>query len=386
MFRKLVGIIGSGHMGRDPFDRRSWSTSSYYFFTELQRRDALFRAFGVEVSRLQRYMLLALNISGDRESWRTYFYNDVKYRRALTQEIRAKLTEADFQQSFLQIGAMYDVPSLLGGRSECFSYHDGNLAETLRSPFAPKRLGKRFMQRALDYERCVYQGMTRVFAMSDYLRRSFIDDFGVSEDRVIAVGAGMNLETIPPFVPMKCYESREMLFIGVDFERKGGWELLKAFRDVRQKCPRARLHIVGPQSLTIPPGFELGVEFHGYLSKNSREGKARLDELFRRCSLFVMPSLYEPFGIAPLEAMVNQIPCIVTNGWALKEMVTPGATGDLVECGCVEDLRAKLLRWIDQPEELQRMGIAGRAMALEKYTWERVIDRILQGIQSSRPR
>ena len=46
------------------------------------------------------------------------------------------------------------------------------------------------------------------------------------------------------------------------------------------------------------------------------EQRARLETLFRRCCLFVMPSRYELFGIAPLEAMVNQIPCLVTNRWA----------------------------------------------------------------------
>ena len=384
--KKLVGIIGSGLMGRDPFDRRSWSTLSYFFFSALQRRDALHRAFGVEAGRFQRYGYIARNIHPDRETWRCRFYNDTGYRDALTAEVARRLQPDDFDHSFLQIGAMYDLPRLSAGRALCYSYHDGNLAETLRSPYAPKGLGRRNVDRALRFERSVYQGMTRVFAMGEYLRRSFIDDFGVPPDRVRAIGAGINLDAIPEPVEDKRYDSLEVLFIGVDFPRKGGWELLSAFKAVREKLPRAVLHIVGPKSLSIPPALDGGVIVHGYLSKNDPLGRARLDDLFRRSCLFVMPSLYEPFGVAPLEAMAHQLPCLVTDGWALRELVAPGETGDLVECGSVDDLQRKLVALLSDPDRLRRMGAAGRLSVLEHYTWDRVVDRLLDGIGSATSR
>lgn len=385
MPRQLVGIIGSGLMGRDPFDRRSWSTSSYYFFSALRRRGALARAFGVEVPRLRRFGFIARNFHPHRETWRSQFYNDTGYRDALTAEIAGRLQPADFDQDFLQIGAMYDVPGLVRGRAACYSYHDGNLAEALRSPYAPRGLDPRGVERALAYERSVYRGMTRVFAMSEYLRRSFIDDFGVPPARVAAVGAGINLEAVPDPVPDRRYDTGEVLFIGVDFPRKGGWELLRAFRAARARVGRATLHVVGPPTVAIPPGLEAGVTLHGYLDKNDPADRSRLDGLFRRCSLFVMPSLYEPFGIAPLEAMVNQLPCLVTDGWALKELVSPGETGDLVACGSVDDLAAKLTALLADPEGLRRMGEAGRRRVLERYTWDRVIDRLLCEIGPGEP-
>ncbi len=52
--KKLVGVIGSGGIGRSPFDPKSWSGSSCFFFTQLQSQGLLHRAFGVEVSTLRR--------------------------------------------------------------------------------------------------------------------------------------------------------------------------------------------------------------------------------------------------------------------------------------------------------------------------------------------
>jgi alpha-maltose-1-phosphate synthase len=382
MDRKLVGIIGSGLIGRDPFDPRSWSTSSRFLFTALERSGVLHRAFGVEASRPRRYICMIKNFSPNKNKWVKSFYMDNSYHNALTNEIRRRLEPADFEHDFLQVGAMYDVPSLINGQSKCFSYHDGNLAESLRSPNSPRGIGARKIEHALAYERRVYHGVNKILCMSEYLRQSFINDFDVPEERVVVIGAGINLETIPEPISNKCYDSREILFIGVDFPRKGGWELLKAFKRVRARITDARLHLVGPKALMIPPDLQDGVTFHGYLSKDVPADRVRLAELFRRCCLFAMPSRYEPFGIAPLEAMVHQLPCLVTNRWALKEMVIPGETGELVECGDMEDLEAKLSSLLADPDALRRMGEKGRQFVVDNFTWDHVLGRLVHAVSA----
>jgi len=377
MGQRIVGICGSGLIGYDPLDRRTWSGSSYYLLAALRERGALHRAFGVEAARWRKLLRLALNFRPDRRLWRENFYLDTGYYDALTAAVGRALRPDDFTHPFLQLGAIYDVPSLAAGRTRCFSYHDGNLAETLRSPYAPKGISARKADAALAYERRVYHGMHRVLAMSEYLRRSFIDDFGVPPERVVNVGGGMNLDALPQERPDKAYRSRDLLFVGVDFPRKGGWELLRAFRAVRQTLPDAVLHLVGPRRLSVPADLADGVVYHGFLSKSDPEQKRRLEELFARCVLFVMPSLYEPFGIAPLEAMAHQLPCVLSDRWALREMVVPGQTGELAECGSVDDLADKLRRLLREPEALAPLGAAARRFVLERYTWDKVADRML---------
>ena len=378
--RKLVGVIGSGLIGRDPFDRRSWSGSSHFLFTWLHRAGALHRAFGVEAPAWQRYFCMLKSFSGVRKTWRRRFYLDTRYYQSLTNEVKRNLVPADFEHDFLQLGAVFDVPALVNGRSRCFSYHDGNLAQFVRSPDAPRGLGARRVDRALAYERKVYQGMTKILSMSEYLRDSFIRDFEIPEERVVNIGAGINVESVPEYVPDKRYDCREVLFVGVDFSRKGGWQLLEAFKRVRQRLPDAKLHLVGPKELVIPPGLEGGVTFHGYLNKSLPADNDRLAQLYRRCCLFVMPSLWEPFGIASLEAMVHQLPCLVTNRWALREIVTPGLTGDHVECADLDDLEVKLCSLLSDPHSLRIMGEAGRQTVIQRYTWPQVIKRLIEAM------
>jgi len=221
----------------------------------------------------------------------------------------------------------------------------------------------------------VAQEMTSVFTFSEYLRKSFIVDFGLDEKRVFNVGGGVNVEKIPAAPAGKNYESQEILFVGVDFERKGGNELLSAFRIVRGTLPNAQLHIVGPHRL--PCGADQpGITFHGNLDKSIPAQRSELYHLYESASVFVLPSKYEPFGVAPLEAMLFQLPCVVTDGWALREFVVPGVNGLLVEKGSVDSLVAGLLRLLNAPGELAEMGRRGREMVVENYSWPKVVTKM----------
>jgi glycosyltransferase involved in cell wall biosynthesis len=278
---------------------------------------------------------------------------------------------------------MFDVPRILDGRAKCFSYHDGCLAERLKSPWPTVHLSPRAIARTLEFERRVYSGMDRIFTFSHYLRKSIIANYGIDADRVSVLGSGINLDAVPAPPSNKRYDSQEILFIGVDFDRKGGRQLLQAFRVVRDSHPSAVLHIVGPRKLRIPAECSSNVHYHGFLSKRVPQQKQLLDRLFQNACLFVMPSLYEPFGIAPLEAMAHGIPAVVSNGWALGELVKPGVTGELAEVGNTADLADRIIGLLKFPSRLQQMGKQAREEVLGKYRWEFVVDRLLAAIDTA---
>ena len=141
--------------------------------------------------------------------------------------------------------------------------------------------------------------MDVLLPMSEWLRRSFIADFGQDPEKVVTVGAGANLHELPE-VPERDYESPRILFVGKQWERKGGPQLLEAFRLVRAERPDAELWVVGPeQAPAAEPGCGSSAASHARL----RDGERRLGEVYAGATVFAMPSLYEPFGIVFLEAM-----------------------------------------------------------------------------------
>jgi glycosyltransferase involved in cell wall biosynthesis len=366
--REVTVFVG-GSTGSDPYSPKTWSGTAPRILKAMEAESLLDHAVGIKVPRFPNSLLMLKNFARDRGVWRKHFYFDPAYRRALT---RAAASVPVTSPVLMQIGHMFSLPDAFPGRP-CVSYHDGNLAELLSSGFGMEGVSRRRIDQALAYEKQAANRMTAVFTFSEYLRQSFIQNYGVLPEKVFNVGGAVNLDVIPEPIPDKSYRSSQILFIGTEFARKGGPQLLQAFRIVRQSIPSAELHIVGPTQVSdLPPGAFL----HGHLSKSNPEHSAKLDSLFRDASLFVLPSLYEPYGIAPLEAMLYQLPAVVTNAWALREFVTPGVTGATVEKGSVEDLATKLTQLLANPELLATMGRQAREMVLSQYTWAAVARRM----------
>jgi glycosyltransferase involved in cell wall biosynthesis len=370
-----VTVFVGGSVGSDPYAPNTWSGSSAHLLRAMKDDDLLEKAAGIQSPKLTNYVRLAKNFSSDRNLWRKHFYFDPKYRKALT---RAAAAVPVSSPVLMQIGHMFSLPEAFPGR-KCISYHDGNLAELVASGFGLDGVSRMRIEQALAYEHETARRMTAVFTFSEYLRQSFVRAYGVPADRVFNVGGGINLSDPPEPDPAKTYTAPRILFIGTEFVRKGGPQLLAAFKAVREKIPAAELHIVGPTDVDNLPA---GVTLHGHLSKADPAQNRKLESLFRSASLFALPSLYEPFGIAPLEAMLYQLPAVLTNAWALAEFVTPGVNGELVEKGSVDDLAQKLTALLSDPDRLAVMGANARERVLARYTWPAVAERMAQIIRS----
>lgn len=263
-----------------------------------------------------------------------------------------------------------------------FLYCDSN---TLLSSAEPRSWGaaltRRQLEAAVECQRRVYRNAAAIFTFSDYVRGSFIRDFGLAPERVVTVHAGPNFDRIDP-LPHEG-ESRSgaptILFVGREFERKGGPVLLEAFRRVRAELPDARLLIAGPERLDVA---DAGVVHLGYLRKSDPAESRRLREAYAEADVFCLPTRHEPFGIAVLEAMFAGLPVVATDVWAIPEMVEEGVTGHTVPRDDPTSLAARLLPLLRDRALARRMGAAGRARAESHFTWSRVARDMLRVMEA----
>jgi glycosyltransferase involved in cell wall biosynthesis len=233
------------------------------------------------------------------------------------------------------------------------------------------------LEAVVGREQQVYRGAATIFTISERLRRSFLEDFGIPAERVRAVHAGPNFDIarIPyPRPGRDVSRAPTIVFVGRQFERKGGDLLLKAFQRVRQRIPGAQLIIVGPDQ----PALQLpGVAYLGSLDKSRPEGWAALARAYASADVFCLPTRFEPFGIAFLEAMFFGLPCIGTDAWAVPEMIRDGETGFTIPIDDLDAIGDRLLRLLSDPGLARRMGQAGRERAEKYFTWPAVVRRML---------
>lgn len=232
-----------------------------------------------------------------------------------------------------------------------------------------------------DREEQVYRRAETIFTMSDRLRQSFIEDFGISPDRLITVHCGPNVDALPP--PVTAFRRPSpptILFVGRDFDRKGGALLLEAFADVRRRVPEACLRFVGgrpSRRAVVPPG----VEFLGFLSRDSAHGSSGMREAYESASVFCIPTRFDPFGTSFVEAMLYGLPCVGPAVWAVPEIIAHEETGLLTQPGDPGALADALVRLLSDPALAARMGVAARARAERHFSWARIAAKMSRALQ-----
>ena len=249
-----------------------------------------------------------------------------------------------------------------------FVYTDHTRLAHRRYPVAPR---KRMSSRWIQLEKELYLNAKVCFTTSRFAADSIIEDYGVAEGRVESVESGCNIR-LPDALPERNRPPRSILFLGIEWERKGGPVLLEAMETVRREFHEAVLQVVGCGS----PGKDVpGVIFHG------RVPRENVAQYLIQADIMCLPSLTEPSAVALSEAAGCGLPVVSTRVGGTPERVIDGKTGLLVEPGDADNLASALVALIRDPEKARRFGRAGRELAVKKYTWSAVSEKIMHRIK-----
>lgn len=371
---KIVGIIDE-----DPFSPLTWSGSSYYFFTALKQSGVLVDAIAAQLPKGRDFYHKVINFHPSVPTWRFKYGISTGRYAAMTSKVRRYLGSLENSKFsiILQIGAWYDATNF--DKKMTVSYHDGNIASLVNNPYFKIPFARSHLRKAFQFEKEIYSRMHVLFPMSKWLADSFVRDFDTNSKKIFPVGAGINLpKSAVGNVQGKDYSAPSILFVGKDFQRKGGEYLLKAFARVRKEIPRATLTIIGP-AIQLP---DEAIRVAGPISKMTPEGLQRIIGAYKEASIFVMPSLYEPFGIAFCEAMAFRLPCIGTNVCAMPEIIEHQKSGFIVPPGDDRSLAEAIITLLKNHSLCKEMGDRGFARYESFFTWEAVTNKIIEILSS----
>lgn len=223
--------------------------------------------------------------------------------------------------------------------------------------------------------RRVFQAAAALVTWSEWARRSTIDDYGVdaSRVRVLAPGAAEGYFAIGAHrragAARPSRDRVRLLFVGGDFERKGGPLLLDCVSG--ELAERSELHVVTRDGVPSRPG----VHVHRGLAPNSPE----LLQLFADADAFVLPSFAECMPVAVMEAAAAGLPVVATDVGAVREAVVDGLTGMLIPAGGGRALRAALDLLVADAGLRARLGRAANEYACQRFDAQRN-DEVLLGL------
>ena len=184
-------------------------------------------------------------------------------------------------------------------------------------------------------------------------------------------------------------EPGALLFVGnAEDYNKGVVFALRAMALLPRSCG-AHLYLVGGPSGAprIAPAEIARLPIEDRVTIVGRVSEADLAQWYRRAEALLSPSLYEGFGLPAAEAMACGTPVIASDAGALPEVVADGETGVIVPAADERALADAITSLLADPDRRARMGEAGRARVLERFTWERTastLDALYGGVAGSR--
>ena len=341
-----------------------------YLAAALERQVRVVATINPDLSRLQWLLIAAITFRPTRTAWSERFFKSALGRRMRSANARRQLSRISeiSYDVVLQIHCLFDAPS---ERTVLYVDCTHRQAAEQWAPWNP--LSGDALERWYESERAEYRRAAHIFAFSKETARSLVQHYGVPAAKVTTTNMGANHYELPDLSAAPVAKEPLLLFIGNDFVRKGGPELLTAFARVRAVVPDARLVLVGTRPDVAPQD---GVTVLGRI-----RDRAVIDDLYARAAVFVVPSHFDPLPLVLLEAMAYGLPTVSTPSCGIPEVLLDGVTGFSVPIGDAGALAARLTELLLDPERAREMGRAGRARVEAHFGWDTIIERMMPALE-----
>ncbi len=228
------------------------------------------------------------------------------------------------------------------------------------------RSGEHVDQRKYDIERRGMHGAMRVMCVSHLTRKIVEHRYGVPHEKVEVVYNGIDLTPEPSAARIRRGD-RIVLFLGRITMQKGPEYFIAAAKKVLQKLDNVKFVIAGSGDKTsqiIEMAAQMGIG-HKVLFAGFLRGRD-VDAIFRMADVYVMPSVSEPFGIAPLEAISHDVPVIISKSSGVAEVLKHALKVDFWD---VEEMANKIIAVLKHPPLSQTLR-SQADLEVRKLTWE----------------
>ena len=275
---------------------------------------------------------------------------------------------------------MYEVDIFLAMRSyfmkrplRVISTDDAPMLDPPNYPTHPADFGKHKWRQDIRLRIDMWRAHRADFLVpfSGWAADILVNGAKIAAEKVVPIHVGLNLNLwlYKPRPPAETNQRCRLLFVGSDFERKGGADLMAVFRNRLQET--CELHLVTKQP---PP--DLPHHVHVYTDFDAND--ERLAALYRSSDIFVLPTHADLSSWVLLEAMASGCATISTPVGGIVNIVQHGKSGLLVAPGDLGGLASAITSLVGDPALRSRMGAIGRQLVERNFNAEVNVPRILQ--------
>ncbi len=226
------------------------------------------------------------------------------------------------------------------------------------------------------------------FYASDWAAQSAIKNYGIEQSKVKIVAFGANIfeELTDTKIQQNIIERStsvcNLLFIGVDFVRKGGKLAFEVAQKLNADGIKTILHVVGIPDLPAQYSTEF-VKNYGYVNKNQDEGKAIFTKLFSESHFLIVPSEAEAYGLVYCEANAHGIPAIGTNTGGIPTIIKNDINGWIFDkANFTNDCFNNIKNTFTSPDKYKKLAHSSLQEYKVRLNWKNSGKQIIDFIKS----
>ena len=250
-------------------------------------------------------------------------------------------------------------------------------------------LGERCTRDGLSSDTAALRRATLGIYSSDWAARIAMEKHEVSPARVGIVPFGSNLDSsvdeseVDALVKLRLAQPWRILFVGVEWERKGADIVLASVTELNRRGYSAEMIVVGcqPPARLLPlPAF---VKLEGFIDKRTESGRQRMADLYRTTLLFFMPSFAEAFGVVFCEANAHAVPCLATATGGIPTIIQNGVNGQLLPIGAPAESYVQEILRIAEPDTYRKLAHDTLGAYRERLNWEASGRRVMEMLRDA---
>ena len=222
---------------------------------------------------------------------------------------------------------------------------------------------------------------------SDWAAKTAIDNYKFDPEKVKIVPFGANIESNRTFEDIKEILNKRskticrLLFLGVDWERKGGDVAINIVKSLNKAGLKSELHIAGKKSFALNELPE-NVINHGFISKSSEEGINKYEKLIAESHFLVLPSKAEASALVFCEANALGVPNIATNVGGASTIIKDNINGKLFPLSATElEYSNYIFRLFTNYNEYEELALSSFNEYQERLNWDVSGKRLFELIQ-----
>jgi glycosyltransferase involved in cell wall biosynthesis len=243
-------------------------------------------------------------------------------------------------------------------------------------------LSKRAVRFGLELDTRALERANVAFYASEWAARSAVVDHGADPRKVEVVPYGANMpithsrDDVADNIRKRPTERCLLLFVGVDWARKGGDRAVDVARLLNERGLPTELHVVGPgpkPSADLPPWVHL----HGFVDKSTEAGIVQMQRLFEASHFLVHPVMAEAFGVVFCEAAGHGVISLASRVGGISSAVREGMTGALfAQSAPSEDYAEYVWGLMEDRRQYETMAIGAFDEYQRNLNWDVQANRL----------